>query len=264
MKVLTLYDGSLHAKTALTYSYYKANQCDGELMVLLVFQNSLYLDYDGGLMAQRAARADMEKYIQEVGAFLKSQEPGTRVRMITVNGEPEQELLQTARSEKADLVVVPERYRAVGASSPCPVSMVPGFVLVPVDSTNMLLSKTDDIIAEAKKTGAKVLVLGVIPIHLYGMKETDELEQVKNETLLSIKNMKKIISAQGVETSELMRSGYPYEEILKVADEYSASVIMLPSGGMSLSELTKAAAILLDEPSRLKRPIHLLEAAETI
>jgi hypothetical protein len=37
---------------------------------------------------------------------------------------------------------------------------------------------------------------------------------------------------------------------------------MLPAGGKTPSELTKAAAILLDEPERLHMPVQLLQEAE--
>ena len=50
-------------------------------------------------------------------------------------------------------------------------------------------------------------------------------------------------------------AGYPDEEILKAAEEFAVSLIMLPTGGKTPSELTKAAAILLEEPERIRRPV---------
>jgi hypothetical protein len=35
-------------------------------------------------------------------------------------------------------------------------------------------------------------------------------------------------------------------------------MIILPTGGTTPSELSKAAAVILDEPERLKRPVILL------
>ncbi len=40
------------------------------------------------------------------------------------------------------------------------------------------------------------------------------------------------------------------------------SLIMLPAGGKTPSELTKAASILLDEPERARMPIELMQTAE--
>ncbi len=77
-----------------------------------------------------------------------------------------------------------------------------------------------------------------------------------------LKLMKASLAGKGVEVSEVLRSGYPDEEILKAADEYAASLIMLPAGGKTPSELTKAASILLDEPERARMPIELMQTAE--
>jgi nucleotide-binding universal stress UspA family protein len=139
---------------------------------------------------------------------------------------------------------------------------MPGTILVPVDNSDALTADLDDIVKEAKTTGSKVLLLGMIPVHLYGTEEKNELEQVKTSTAASVRKIKKALGGQGIEASEIIRSGYPDEEILKVADEYAASLIMLPAGGKTPSELTKAAAILLDEPERVKKPVFLMHPAE--
>jgi nucleotide-binding universal stress UspA family protein len=77
-----------------------------------------------------------------------------------------------------------------------------------------------------------------------------------------LKLMRTSLAAEGVEVSEVLRSGYPDEEILKAAEEYAVSLIMLPAGGKTPSELTKAASILLDEPERARMPIELMQTAE--
>jgi hypothetical protein len=66
------------------------------------------------------------------------------------------------------------------------------------------------------------------------------------------------LQERGVKTRALLRSGYPDEEILKVAEEYRVSLILLPAGGTTPSELSKAAAILTDEPGRLPWPVFLV------
>jgi nucleotide-binding universal stress UspA family protein len=140
---------------------------------------------------------------------------------------------------------------------------MPGIILVPVDSSDALLTDKDRIIEEAKISGSKVLLLGVVPVHLYSAGEKRELEEVRKGTLASIKKVKSALSEQGVDVREEIRSGYPDEEILKAAKDFTASLIMLPSGGKTPSELTKAAAILLDEPERTHTlPIQLMRTAE--
>ena len=57
MKILMIYDGTLQSKTALTYGIGKVRERGGELIVLQVFQSSLFVDYDAGPMAEERARA---------------------------------------------------------------------------------------------------------------------------------------------------------------------------------------------------------------
>jgi len=75
--------------------------------------------------------------------------------------------------------------------------------------------------------------------------------------------LKKLLAEQGIEVSESFRSGYPDEEILKEASERSVSLILLPSGGTTPSELSQAAAILLDENEQVQWPVSLLPAGGT-
>jgi nucleotide-binding universal stress UspA family protein len=125
----------------------------------------------------------------------------------------------------------------------------------------MSLANKEDIIKETKATRSKVLLLGIVPVHLYSTAEKAELEQVRKRTIATVKKMKNTLTREGVEVSEAIKSGYTDEEILKATEEYSVSLIMLPAGGKTPSELTKAAAILLDEPDRARMPILLMPEA---
>jgi nucleotide-binding universal stress UspA family protein len=73
--------------------------------------------------------------------------------------------------------------------------------------------------------------------------------------------IEKTLAGRGIETGKILRSGYPDEEILKAADEFSASLIIIAAGGDAPSELSKAAAILLDGPERTGSPVLLLSTA---
>jgi len=139
---------------------------------------------------------------------------------------------------------------------------MPGLILVPVDNSDTLLQDRENILAEARATGSKILLLGIVPLHLYNAAEKKELAQVSEGTAAMLKLMRTSLAGEGVEVSDVLRSGYPDEEILKAADEYAVSLIMLPSGGKTPSELTKAASILLDEPERARMPIELMQTAE--
>ena len=258
MKILTIYDGTIQAKIALQYGLNKAKEQGGEVIVLHAFQASRFIDYGAGPWAEEAARAEAARHLDDAKAMIAEAGQGVKVRIVSEEGDPDQELLRAAEREQADLVLATPRHQRISKSAPCPVYIMPGAILVPVDNSGAIMNDLDMIISEAKATGSRVLVMGVVPIHLYSKEESKELEELRKSTEASVKLINQALSERGVETSEIIRSGYPDEEILKAANEYSASIIMLPGGGKTPSELAKAAAMLLDEPVNVRMPIMLL------
>jgi len=262
MKILSFYDGTIQSKTTLEYGIKKAKEKGAELIVLQIFESSLFIDYDAGPKAEEIARSEAKRFLQEAEDLIREKGQGARVRIMTEEGNRDQELLRVAKKEHVDLVLATPRCKGIIKSSTCPVHIIPGTILVPIDSSDTLLTDLDLITSEAEATGSEVLLMGVVPIHLYSKEEKKELEDLKKSVDASVKKIKKALSAKGVRTSEIIRSGYPDEEILRVADEYAVSLIMLPAGGKTPSELTKAAAILLDEPERARMLIQVLRTTE--
>jgi len=260
MKILTIYDGTLQSKTALKYGIGKVKEKGGELIVLQVFQSSLFVDYDAGPRAEEMARAEAKQHEREALNIIAETAQDARVRVVTEEGDPEEETLRVAASERADLILASPRYKDIIKSAPCPVYVIPGTILLPVDNSGRLTADLDYIINEAKATGSKIALLGVVPVHLYGTEEKNELELVRKSTDAEVKKIKSALVAQGIETTETVRYGYPDEEILKAADALAVSLIMLPEGGKTPSELAKAAIILLDEPKSVRLPILFLPA----
>lgn len=259
MKILVIYDGTIHSKTALRYGLRKANEKAGEVIVLQVFQSRLFMDYDAGPKAEEIARAEASRHLRDAETIIReSGRHGIPVRVLSEEGDMVEEAVRLANAEHTDLILSSPRYKAITRQVPCPVYIMPGTILVPVDSSHALMGDKDNIIEEAKAMGSKVLLLGIIPVHLYSTGEKNELEQVKKSTAAVVKKVKKALNEHGIQASETIRSGYPDEEILKAAEEYSVSMIILPTGGTTPSELSKATAIILDEPERLRRPVILL------
>jgi nucleotide-binding universal stress UspA family protein len=263
MKILTIYDGTLQSKAALQYGLRKVKEKAGELIVLQVFQNSQFIDYDAGPRAEEIARAEAARHRRDAETIInEAGRNDLRVRVLSEEGDAIEEALRVSAAEKVDLVLASPRYKAFAKKASCPVYIMPGLILVPVDNSDMLLRDRENILAEARATGSKILLLGIVPLHLYNAAEKKELEQVSEGTAAMLKLMRTSLAAEGVEVSEVLRSGYPDEEILKAAEEYAVSLIMLPAGGKTPSELTKAASILLDEPERARMPIELMQTAE--
>jgi nucleotide-binding universal stress UspA family protein len=221
------------------------------------------VDYDAGPRAEEIARAETARHRRDAETLIN--EAGRheiRVRVLSEEGDAIEEALRISAAEKADLVLATPRYKALVKKASCPVYIMPGLILVPVDNSDMLLQDRENILAEARATGSKILLLGIVPLHLYNAEEKKELDQVSRGTAAMLKLMRESLTGKGVEVAEVLRSGYPDEEILKAADEYAVSLIMLPAGGKTPSELTKAASILLDEPERARMPIELMQTAE--
>ncbi len=262
MKVLTIYDGTIQSKTALSYGINRIKEKGGELIVLHVFPSALFIDYDAGPRAAELARAEAKQHVLDAENIIREAGQGIPIHLVTEEGDPEEELLRVAGAEKPELILATPRYKAVIKKTSCPVYLMPGTILVPVDNSEAFIADADKIAGEAKASSSKVLLLGVVPVHLYGTEEKRELDQVKKATAAAVKRIKQVLSNENITVEEIIRPGYPDEEILKAADEYAVSLIMLPAGGKTPSELAKAAAILLDEPERLKRPVYVMTPAE--
>jgi len=261
MKVLTIYDGTIQSKTALQYGIGKVKERGGELIILHVFQAGLFVDYEGGPQAEERARAEAKQHLLDAENIVREAGKSVPIHLITEEGVPEEELLRVAAAEKPELILTTPKYRSVTKAAPCPVYVIPGTILVPVDNTDTVLAGLDNIAAEARASESKVLLLGVVPVNLYSSEEKKELEEVRKGTVDMVGRIKKALAGQGIEAAETVRSGYPDEEILKAAAENSVSLIMLPAGGKTPTELAKAASIILEEPDRVKQPVYLLHAA---
>lgn len=264
MKILVVYDGTLHAKKALRYGLKKVQETGGELTVLQIFDARLFIDYDAGPKAEEMARSEASHGLAEARQIVSEQGADLAVRIISDEGDAGQKVREYVESERPGLVLAPPRYKELAKTLTCPFTMVPGTILVPVDNTGSPAASIDRIVYEAASTGSKVLLLGVVPVHLYSREEKKDLERVKKEITAVVKKLKRTLADKGIAVSEIVRSGYPDEEILKAAGEHAVSLILLPSGSAVPSELSKATAIILEESDRLKWPVFLLPPAEAV
>ena len=262
MRILITYDGTLHAKTALRYGLGKVKEQGGEVIALFVFNPGLFIDYDAYPGVKETARRESFRFVNEAKAMI--QEAGdVKASVIVEDGDPEEETIRYARDRHADILFATPRFKSVIKHAPCPVSVIPGHILVPVDNTEGVMAIMGRVIREARETESQVVLLGIVPEHIYSGGERDELERVKKETERMVSMARKGFREAGIETKEIMSSGYPDEEMLKAAEEYTVSMILVPDGGDTPSELNKAASIILDEPDRLRRPVLIVPKSGT-
>jgi len=264
MNILVVYDGTVHAKKALLYGLKKVQEAGGEMTVLQIFDPRLFIDYDAGPRAEELARMEASQSLAEARQIVSEHAAGIAVRFISDEGDVDQKVLEYAEAERPGLVLASSRYRNLAKTLNCPLTLVPGTILVPMDNAGGSAASADRIVDEATSTGCKVLLLGVVPVHLYSKEEKKDLNRVKKEITAAMKKLKKTLMEKGITVSEIVRSGYPDEEILKTAGEHAVSLILLPSDSLVPSELTKATAIILEEPERLKWPVFLLPLAEAV
>ncbi|MCL5023344.1 MAG: universal stress protein [Nitrospirae bacterium] len=262
MKILLAYDGTLQSKEALRYGIRKAKEGNGQILVLHVFNSSLFLDYDATPHAEEMARIESARFVEDARRILETEGNTVRSRIVVDEGDPPEEILRHAAAEKSDIIIAPPAYRSLAKTAPCPVSVIPGYILVPLDNTEISTAALERIREEVKATGSKVILLGVVPVHIYSKWEKQELEKVKRETSLLLRRVKNSLNENGIETKEIIRSGYPDEEIQKAAGDYALSMIFMPGEGNERSELAKAATILSDTESPAPgRPLIVMHAS---
>jgi nucleotide-binding universal stress UspA family protein len=263
MKILVAYDGSMNSRTALQYGIKRIKERGGELRVMHVFPVNMFIDYGAGPKAEEIARRESSGHVEDAKKILADAGSGIKADIILKDGYPEEEIERYARAEKADLILSPPRYKSIVKKAPCPVSIIPGNIIVTIDNTGSFMQTMEKVRDEAVATGSGVILFGIIPVHLYSRGEKKELERMQKDTTAMVKKAKKVLNEQGVETKEIIRSGYPDEEILRVANEYPVTMIVIPESGETPSELGKAASIILDSPDIYKKPVMLVPSEKT-
>lgn len=130
-------------------------------------------------------------------------------------------------------------------------------ILIAVDHTMPSRNVVDHAIKIAKATGAGLIVLGIVSIHLYNRWES-ELRDIEKATERSLNLVREMAEERGLKVISLTRSGYPDEEIIKASRELDVSMVVMPSGKGDGSEICKASIILLNEFAMLKKPLTLV------
>jgi hypothetical protein len=254
MKYLIVFDGTLSAKEVLRYGLCRAQRFEAEVVVLAVFHAGLFVGYDG-MHAESRARREFESGLQDVRTLIHQHGSGLQISMFSAEGDPEESILNVAKTEQVDLLLLSPRYRRLQRQASVPVAVIPGTLLLPVDSSHEALGIVDRVAQEALESGSSVVVLGVVPVHLYSRSESDELQAVHARTVSGLNLVLDALHARGINARSLVRSGYPDDEIIHTAAEISASSIIFPGGGVAPSELRKAAHVLLTDREHAHFPL---------
>jgi nucleotide-binding universal stress UspA family protein len=260
MKILIAYDGTLDSRNALRYGLKKLGEEGGSAVVLSLFHSAMFVDYGAGPKAEEMARAEAARRLADARKMV-DEAGGLRVRFEETEGEPEEEILGYAGDISFDVILAPARYGSIAGKAPCPVISFPGSILVPVDGTGYSGAALDRVIAEASATGSRVVLLGVVPVHMYGLSEEEELKKVEKDTRGYLRQIKKALDKEGIEAVETVRPGYPDEEILRAMEEFKVSMVIIPTAEESPSEVAKAASMITGEEDEMKRHVVLVPKA---
>jgi len=113
MKMLVAYDGTIQSKDALRFGLEKAREKGAMLAVLQVFKDSLFIDYGAGPAALGAAREESERQLGEARAIIKEEGKGVKTAVFTVDGDPEEQVLGFAESERVDMLLCTPKYKGI-------------------------------------------------------------------------------------------------------------------------------------------------------
>ncbi|HMK44822.1 MAG TPA: universal stress protein [Dissulfurispiraceae bacterium] len=261
MKLLILYDGTLSGRNLLRYGLRRAMRTQDEAVVLTVFRNDLFIGYDG-FAAEATARKEFEANYTYARRLAESFGKELDVSFYTAEGNVDDALVMTTRDEHFDMVLVTPRYSGLQKRIGVPVAVIPGTLLVPVDSSRDVLSIVETVSLEAAESQSSVVLVGIIPIHLYSRSEDKELRNLREATEKALQNMQSSLQDAGVIAEATIRSGYPDDEILRAAAECNASMIFFPGGGKTPSELRKAAHVISSERARSPWPLVFVASRE--
>lgn len=261
MKYLVFFDGSRYAQDLLRYGLRRAARSGAEAIVLSVFHRELFVGYEG-LNAEARARREFDAGLDGARETIRTLGGGLSVSLYSAEGSPEESVLGMAEAERVDAIFLPPRYRHFQKKTNIPVAIVPGTLLFPVDGSHDALTITAEVAMEALESGSRVIVLGVVPVHLYSRSEAAQLEAVQAATAEALEQAAKSLRACGIETDVVIRNGYPDDEILRAASEFAVSAIIFSGGGVTPSELRKAAYVLLSDREHIRFPLLFVPAAD--
>jgi nucleotide-binding universal stress UspA family protein len=258
-RILLATDCSREAARAQDAALFWARACHAGLDVLAVLEappgmdpdyqvNQLYLD-----QLQKEAGRAVDRVISEASGC------GVGARASILRGMPVQQINETAKELKSDLVVMGTRGRTglahillgstaegVVRGAPCPVLTVRSVgadeqpvrvtrIVVPVDFSDCSLEAMEYAVQAARQFAAAVTILHVIEPASYGLDFTinhaGDAEKAAAALGRRLDEFVTLCKGQGIEAERRLRSGAPGAVIPSVAQESGADLIVMGTHG---------------------------------
>ena len=113
MKIMVAYDGTVQAKDALKYGIGRAREKNAELIVSSVFNTGMFFAYEASLDARDAARNETQRFVSEAEGILREKGAGLKASIVTMEGNPEQEVLAFAKKANVDVLLCPPKFSSL-------------------------------------------------------------------------------------------------------------------------------------------------------
>ncbi len=113
MKIMVAYDGTLQSKEALVYGMEKAREKGGEVIALHVFNDRMFIDYDAHIDAEASARRESAQFVEEAKALIREKGQGVHTSLFTIEGNPEEEVVNFAKEKKVDVLLCPPKFKTI-------------------------------------------------------------------------------------------------------------------------------------------------------
>ena len=258
-RILLATDCSKEAIRAQEAAVFLAKACHAELDILAVLEappgmdpdyqvNQLYLD-----QLQQEAGTVVDRVVREAG------DCGVKARTNILRGMPIQQINETARELKSDLIVMGTRGRTglahvllgstaegVVRGAPCPVLTVRSAgsgsrpvrvtrILVPVDFSDCSLEAMEYAVQAAREFAASVTILHVVEPASYGLDFTLSRAGDAQKTTAALgtrlAEFTALLKAQGIPAQHQLQSGVPGSVIPDAARDVQADLIVMGTHG---------------------------------
>lgn len=113
MRALVIYDGTLEAREGLRYGLKLVKERGGDLVCLNIFNITTFIGYEAIPMVEELARKEFYSYIEEAKRIISLEGNGVRTKMITEEGEPEEEIINFITDRYVDILFCPPRYSSI-------------------------------------------------------------------------------------------------------------------------------------------------------
>lgn len=113
MRVLVIYDGTVQAKEGLRYGLRIVKERGGDLVCLNIFNSTVFIGYDAIPMAYEVTKKELYNYIKEAETIVSKEGNGVRIKMVTEEGDPEEEIINFITDRYIDILLCPPRYSSI-------------------------------------------------------------------------------------------------------------------------------------------------------